>query len=226
MSYKWWTLIFVLVYSSLGVGLVTWISKRYKRHVIEGLSIFLAVTSILLAIVALIPSASSIYLFYSEQPRISYIATPHRIVQGKDEYYYDWWLQVACDKGKILLEGLYISPEQLVMHRVHPNQPDRRFEGFAHIENASPFSVTFNYQNGVSPFYPGLSFMHLVRFGSKEKKETIKVKLIADMKIDNYKMGFLTVFQPNFSYRHVADIVLDFKNPDPSKNLRGSFSKN
>lgn len=172
----------------------------------------LEILSIILAIVALLPFAISACLYFKGRPIVHYQITQKSKVREGDEYIYDMLYTMSCKKGKVLLNNLFIVHEWGVMQAKHPNvMGDIQY---CYVLEESGTLPTFRIDFGERPFYSekGLVGPPPLRFKSKENKKELVVKFIADTKVDPFKLGFWSIFQPNYNYRRFVEIPIDFEN--------------
>lgn len=127
---------------------------------------------------------------------------------------YDIMFGFSCEKGRLLLNNLYISTSFGVTPEQHPNDTS----GFGYT---FPMEKTFingkiqpvaSIKYGQIPFFPRITIGHLLRFKSEENKNEFNVWFIIDAEVDPFKLKFWSIFQPNFKYRYVEEISIDFEN--------------
>lgn len=173
----------------------------------------LEVLSIILAIVALFPYGISAYRYFEGRPIIHYQITDKSKVKEGDEYIYDMWFTISSKKGKALLCNIFIASECGVMPAMHPSVRDDAIQPCPVLEESGPLpTLRINFEE--KPLYSekGLVSIPPLRFKSKEDKKKLILKFIADTKADPFKLGFWSIFQPNYNYRSFIEIPIDFLN--------------
>lgn len=185
------------------IAFITLIAIKYGK---------LEILSIVLASVALLPFLMSAYLYFIERPTIHYCIAEKNKSQEGDKYIYDMLFVMSCKKGKVLLNNLFIAHERGVMQAKHPDV--RGDIQYCYILEESGALPTFRFNFGERPFYSEKFLISPppLRFESKEDKEKLILKFIADTKVDPFKLGFWSIFQPNYNYRCFLEIPIDFEN--------------
>lgn len=184
---------------------------------LELLEVFL----LILAILALVPFCFTLYYYFFKRPKISYQIANKSKRSIENKYVYDLMYSLSCDKGRILLNKLYISTSLDVMPEKHPGDEsefgfiipleESRFDGII----APSAKIEF----GQVPLFPGFHRGGLLRFSSEEEKNKLEVKFIVDVEIDPFKLKFWSIFQPNFKYRYIEEISIDFENLERQEGI-------
>jgi len=180
----------------------------------------LQVLAILLAILALIPFVMSAYLYFVKSPVIEYQIANKSKKQENGKFVYDFWFGIQCKKGQVLARNLYIAPEWSVTPIRHPDTT-YDFQYGPMLEEGG-FTATACIKVGSHPLFEKHGLVYVLRFESDTERKQINTKFILDMELDPMKHGFYSVFQPNYKYRYILDIPIDFENLNRQE---GKFKK-
>jgi hypothetical protein len=168
---------------------------------------FLQVMAIVLAVLALIPFAISVYLYFAKAPVLSYQLASKAKKQDGGGYIYAAELLIECRKGKGLLENVYVSTDWDIT-------PDPTWQiDYAGLFQEAGMSPTLRLSTKPSPFiFEKQTFLYPVRYRCKDDRKSVKLTVLADVAMDPYKHGLLSIFQPNYRYRFISEIAMDFEN--------------
>lgn len=168
---------------------------------------FLQVLAIVLAIVALVPFGTSVYLYFSNRPLITYqLANKTRTKDG-NKFVYQAWLGLQAQKGRVLLDGVYVGMHEPGMSMIIPRDRLETLE-------ESTFGAAIRLDARATPFFPKTGYVYTLRFESELEKAHVPLELFVDTRVDPAKLGFFSIFQPGHTYRFTAKINADFANPD------------
>lgn len=170
----------------------------------------LEVLAIVLAIISLIPLFMSTLLYLTKSPVINYVIANKTKIRENNKFIYEFWLGIQCKKGQSLLKKLYIAPEWGITPTKSPHST-YDFKYTPLLEETG-FTATASIDINEKPFFENNSFVYVIRFESDAEKNEINSKFILDLELDPMKHGFNSIFQPNYTYRYVADILVDYKN--------------
>lgn len=169
----------------------------------------LNILAIVLAVIALIPFGVSLYLYYARSPMILYqVASKVKIQEGNKQNVYDLWLGLQCKNGKVILERVAVAPESGVAPSVHPDSTEA-YTIELMLEEAD-FVPVLTLQPGRA-LYDKTGFIYRLRFTSEIPRASFLLRVIVDVSVDPYKLGFWSVFQPNHRYRLSTEIPVSFQ---------------
>lgn len=176
--------------------------------------------SIYIAILALVPFIYSIGLYYGETPIIAYEVFSKYSTKEGDEYVNDFDIAVSSIKDNIILRDRGLAVGELMEGKssigLHP-----KYCGKIKILGMREGKF-FIGDTEESLLEKKVQLVSGYRVTTEKQKDKISVKYLLNAKLDISKLGVLCVFQPNYEYRLVADIPIDFKS---SLSQRGYFKK-
>ncbi|TSA50626.1 hypothetical protein D4R47_01955 [archaeon] len=178
----------------------------------------LEILAIILAVVALVPIAVSLYSYFSKRPKITYQVANKRIQRDGKEYLYQCWIGFSIKRGSVLVKDFYLSSEWDIIPENAPNS-NARLE-YMHLLEETGFTVTARFREHSKPTYPKSGRVYVVQFHAKEKKNKFKVRMVLDTTIDPMKQGIHSVFHDLFSYRMFAEATMNF---DDLASQEGEF---
>jgi hypothetical protein len=154
-----------------------------------------------------------VWLYYDQIPIIAYEVS-NKIVSTKgDNYIYDFDFNISTKKSNVLLgdRGMAVNEHINNSLGLHPNNPgDLKRLGFREGNFIVGDSEKILLEKAVS-------YSTRYRIATKEIKDKISIKYIVDAENDVTKLGLIAIFQSHYKYRLVAEIPIDFKNPDKQK---------
>ncbi len=176
----------------------------------------LNILTITLGVLALVPFVVSCILYFSSSPLISYEISNKKCFQEGNEYIYDVNLGIKCEKGRALLGDLFFPVETDKTILLQPGCDGNL--NFAGVYEETGFTVQAKTDFPEKPFYRGgASHVYFLRFKTAEEKTALSVIFRVDAMVDPAKLGFFSIFQPDYKYRYIANIPIDFKNTDRQK---------
>jgi len=176
---------------------------------------FLQIAAIILAIIALIPFTMSIVLYFLKTPKIAYSIDHKEKIKKGDIYFYDIYFGFRSDRGRGLLNNVFISPQEMVFASKHPMYSGN-FELFGLTEEGG-FSPTMRIDFKDTPLFVGRVFSFPIRFHTVADKKKIIARFSIDIKVDAFKLGPLSIFKPYYNYRYFLEVPIDFENLDIQK---------
>jgi hypothetical protein len=170
----------------------------------------LSVFATVLSVIALVPFVVSAYLYFGKKPIIEYQIAEKQKFNKRGEWYYKMGIAFTCKKGQYFLNKLIVAPEWGVLQR----KPD---------DWRGPFNISIvdekNHEAGTIIadgerqiqskellYYPLL-------FATKEELDILKIKFILTTSIDRFRLGFMSIFQPNYHYRCIANVQVKMNEP-------------
>jgi hypothetical protein len=171
----------------------------------------LQVIAITLAILALIPFLISVWLYFLKAPILRYQLVKTKKQEDK-AYMYGVGITISCIKGRGLLENVYARTRLDIFSENVIDQV-----GFFD-ETGSAETIRLHSQQSpvVSEKH---KFIYILHYASPEDLKAIKLTLLADVALDPYRQGVLSIFQSNYRYRFVCDIPMDFENLNTQEGL-------
>jgi len=176
----------------------------------------LSIFAIILSFVALVPYAISIFLYFSSVVNIEYTLTKTKVHFDDNQNYADIVIDLRTKGRSGILKAIYLIPECCYNISEHP-MLKKDFDKITLEEGFDAISFVINNTDNLISDH----MLHnaSVRLSKNDRNEIsiIKMKLIVDIQVDPVKLGFYSIFQPNYMYRYIGNIVADFKNKNSEK---------
>lgn len=178
---------------------------------------FLDILAIILALLALVPVAVSIYSYFAKRPIVNYQVANKEIQTEDGDYLYRCWIAFSPRKGAVVVKDFFLSPEWGIIPENGPNSTAPL--EYMHLLEETGFAATARFRGHGFPSYQQSGRVYIVQFRAKEKKNKFKLRMVLDTEIDPMKQGIFSVFHGFFNYRLFAAVTMDFDNLSRQEGL-------
>lgn len=194
----------IIIFLVLVLALVIWIVIKYRkdRRAIE-------VLAITLAIIALIPFATAVCLYFMKRPTIKYQIDRKVKFSKGDKYIYEAMFGIRCEKGEVLLRNLFILPKRGIFPVKLPSYGGD-FQ-YVYVLGEGGYAAMVRIDIPETASFTEMGFGRILRFESKRDEKELRIRFIVYTMVDPFKQGFLSIFQTNYNYRYLEEIVIDFE---------------
>lgn len=175
---------------------------------------FLHFLSVIFGLIALISIVFSIGLYFGEAPIVEYEISGKHLIKENNNYIHDFDISIFSRKNMMLRdEGIAINEliEGNSSIGLHP-----KHAGILKILGSREGNF-FVGNNKERFFEKKVRYMTGYRIITEEEKDKISVKCIIDSRIDVARLGVLGIFNPDYEYRLIAEIPIDFRNQNIQK---------
>lgn len=175
---------------------------------------FLQFLSIIFGLIALSPIIFSIGLYFGEAPVVEYEIFGKNSIREGNNYTYDFDISIFSKKSMILRdEGIAINEliEGTSSIGLHP-----KYAGRLKVLGTREGNF-FVGDNEERYFEKRVQYTSGYRIIAEKEKDKIYVKYLINSRIDIARLGVFGIFNPNYEYRLVATIPIDFKNQNIQK---------